>query len=732
MVRNVEVDAQLRRILNSSPFATSARSTQFLQFCVERALSGEALHLKETTIAVEVFKRAADYDPKVDPIVRVHARRVREKLALYYRTVGVEDPIKIDLPKGGYVPLILRTLPNRKTDFSDWEEAALAELPAPLGIAPAPLRARSRLTWTTIAIVMLAIACASFSVAWVWRGRPVTHIAFAGELKPMDALPADVSDPAWSPDGTRLAFAASEKPGVPQSIFVKDVSSGAPAMRLAAGGTGEMRPVWSPDGRQIAFVRRTDSLHFEVVRMEVASNTLHTVGRFLTYWRNSADHPALDWSPDGRFLLTAEQTVPASPMRLVLISLANGDRIPLTSPPVGLSGDIEGKFSPDGQWVAFRRGGLGDLYVVSIKGEQTAPATRLTFDMPGVRGIAWADHGRSIVFGSRRGRTNAYGLWKIAKEGGALEAVSPEDFDAVDPSLSSRGNLVLEHRQLTTELAEQSFAGKTGKRALFPSENIDDYPVYSPDGRSVAFISTRSGPTELWSYTQGEAAPKQLTHFQGSGLLVLAANWSPDSRFIVFSFRQQGATNLYRYDTESGFLRQLTVTHNRYISPAYSGDGQFIYFSSNDDGAPRVWRIRADGSGRPEPLFIELGGGFLPSNDGKWLYCIQVGSPMAVIRKNLEDGSTKEIFHSQGTPTLLNDLAIAHGLVYVAVSHDSSGNADVFAIDPDTGKSRVVTRLSDLPSVEYSGFSVSPDGQRLLYVRSKRSENVLYTAALAR
>jgi Tol biopolymer transport system component len=214
--------------------------------------------------------------------------------------------------------------------------------------------------------------------------------------------------------------------------------------------------------------------------------------------------------------------------------------------------------------------------------------------------------------------------------------------------------------------------------------------------------------------------------------VVLAASWSPDSRFIVFSFRQQGATNLYRYDTMSGNLRQLTSTRNRDISPAYSADGQYIYFSSNDDGASRVWRIRADGSNRAEPLFVEAVGGFLPSSDGKWLYFIQVGSQFSLVRKNLQDGATEEVFRSAGAPTLLNDLATAQGLVYVAVSRDSSASADVFAIDPESRKYRIAAHVDDLTSIEDSGFSVSPDGNRLLYVRTRQNENVLYTVALAR
>jgi Tol biopolymer transport system component len=730
MVRDAEIDAQLRRILDSSPFAASPRSTQFLQFCVERSLCGETKHLKETTIAVEVFNRAADYDPKSDPIVRVHARRVREKLEIYYRTIGTDDPIKIDLPKGGYVPLILRTLPRRKTDFADWEEPSASTA---LAVVSAPGKhIRRDVPWVSIIAGLVVITLSGFVLAWVLRTGRTERAAFLTELRPLDSLTGNISGPVWSPDGKRLAFTSSDLPGGTPHVYVKNVNSGALQVRLTAGDAAEMHPVWSPDGHEIAFARRADLSRFEVLRFELANGTLHSSGRFLTYWLNSADHPALDWSPDGRLLVTAEQTIPSNPMRLVLISVATGERIPLTSPPVGSSGDVEAKFSPDGQWVAFRRGGLGDLCVVSIRGEQTTPATRLTFDMKGVRGIAWVDHGRAIVFGSRRGRTDAFGLWKIPMEGGTPEPVSPKDFDAIDPAVSSTGNLVLNHRQLVTEVTEQSLEGKAEKQTLFPSEKIDDYPVYAPDGNSVAFISTRSGPTELWSYRKGEQALKQLTHFQGSGLVVLAPSWSPDSRFIVFSFRREGATNLYRYDTINGTLRQLTSTRNRDICPVYSGDGTYIYFSSNDDGASRVWRIRADGSNRAEPQFLEAVGGFLPSQDGKWLYFIQAGQPLSLSRRNLLDGTTEEVFHTTGTPTILNDLAIANGLVYFAVSHDSAADADVFALDPDTRKSKLVAHLDDLPSVEYSGFSISPHGDKLLSVHTKRSENVFYTAILAR
>lgn len=98
-----EIRGQLRRILASPEFVRSTRMCQFLELVVENSLAGEA-PLKETAIGARVFSRAPDYDSSAEPIVRVEARRLRQKLQQYYGREGPTDPIVIHLPKGGYAP----------------------------------------------------------------------------------------------------------------------------------------------------------------------------------------------------------------------------------------------------------------------------------------------------------------------------------------------------------------------------------------------------------------------------------------------------------------------------------------------------------------------------------------------------------------------------------------------------------------------------------------------------
>ncbi len=103
-----EVEAELRRVLSSPTFRNAPRHCRFLSFVVWKALAGEGQKVKEYLIGLEVFDRPSDYDPGIDPIVRAEARRLRSRLIDYYKTLGTADQVRIELPKGTYVPVFYR------------------------------------------------------------------------------------------------------------------------------------------------------------------------------------------------------------------------------------------------------------------------------------------------------------------------------------------------------------------------------------------------------------------------------------------------------------------------------------------------------------------------------------------------------------------------------------------------------------------------------------------------
>lgn len=110
-----EVQAQVQKVLASDIFVNSERLCRFLRFAVDAVLVGQPGQLKEYTLALEVFDRPESYDPQVDSLVRVEARRLRSKLRRYYATAGRNDPIVIELPEGSYAPVLLKAKPQTHT-----------------------------------------------------------------------------------------------------------------------------------------------------------------------------------------------------------------------------------------------------------------------------------------------------------------------------------------------------------------------------------------------------------------------------------------------------------------------------------------------------------------------------------------------------------------------------------------------------------------------------------------
>ncbi|WP_245412141.1 adenylate cyclase [Methylocella silvestris] len=95
--------AQLDRILSSPEFQLPERGRSFLRYIVSESLAGRAQRIKAYTIAIEVFGREEGFSQE-DPVVRIEASRLRRALERYYLIAGQSDPIRIDMPKGGYVP----------------------------------------------------------------------------------------------------------------------------------------------------------------------------------------------------------------------------------------------------------------------------------------------------------------------------------------------------------------------------------------------------------------------------------------------------------------------------------------------------------------------------------------------------------------------------------------------------------------------------------------------------
>jgi hypothetical protein len=151
--------ALVSRVIRSTAFAKSERLSSFLSCVCELTLSGRANEINEQKIGTMLFRRSSHYDSSIDGIVRTQASRLRQRLDLYFNGEGADEPVRICLPRGSYVPV--------------FEEKALAEtVPAPSPVPVAsdpPLRSeesdtvttkaagKSRLAWMLVALLSIAV-----------------------------------------------------------------------------------------------------------------------------------------------------------------------------------------------------------------------------------------------------------------------------------------------------------------------------------------------------------------------------------------------------------------------------------------------------------------------------------------------------------------------------------------------------------------------------------------------
>ncbi len=159
------VKTELDQVLGSQAFQGSQRPGAFLRYVVEQTLEGNSGLIKEYCIATEVFGRKESFDPRLDPVVRVEATKLRSRLATYYENEGRLDPVRIELPKRGYVPRFRDTsataaidqpVPGEKGDFREGQPEA----------RQANLRNHNRRWWIVAGVACAGLAALAAAYAW--------------------------------------------------------------------------------------------------------------------------------------------------------------------------------------------------------------------------------------------------------------------------------------------------------------------------------------------------------------------------------------------------------------------------------------------------------------------------------------------------------------------------------------------------------------------------------------
>ncbi len=248
--------ALVQRVASSSAFAKSERLSSFLHYVCDLALSGRADEINEQKIGSAVFGRVTDYDSSIDTIVRTQASRLRQRLEQYFAEEGASEPVCIEIPRGGYVPIF------RQRSLTDAPPATAKTAPAqdpkttsvPTTVARPPIWRSATLAWGIAAILLFAL-CA--------------EIAMRHRESALNRSPSAARNSFWS-----LLL----QPGRPTMVVVGDSGlvmwEGVTGKSLDLGSyvVGNYRsqgPIVSPSGRVDA-INLANSRYTSIVDLELA------------------------------------------------------------------------------------------------------------------------------------------------------------------------------------------------------------------------------------------------------------------------------------------------------------------------------------------------------------------------------------------------------------------------------------------------------------------------------
>ena len=687
-VSSTEIADALRRILESPEWAQTARMADFLRFVVERTLEGGGERLKQTVIGVEVFGRDPDYDPKVDPVVRVEARRLRAKLEEYYSGSGANDPIRIELPKGAYQPHFVRMQPE------------LA--PAAPVVERAPSRIGSVIALITVAAVLALAALAGMAVV----RRDAQKSTSTPRL--LTDHQAYNRSPRFLGDGNQIVFSREDGPAT-SHIFIAPAEGGG-AIALTAGSARDYEPVGSPDGPWIAYLRQTGPLEYSI--LVLGSRAKGPDGQTLVY--GVKQRSSLAFSRDGQTLYFGDRPEESVSAAIYAVSLTSRERTKVTEPPNGIAGDAHPQISPDGSTLAFLRRsdeGVQDIFTQNIQG--AGDARQVSREQRPFRGICWTADGRAILAGVARGDETG-SIWRYPTGGGAPTRVAEAGIGAQSPAVSRTGDRLAFILRIADTNNWRVALGPNGRvqgqaEPLTTSPVLDTSPQISPDGSQIAWRSSSTGTNEIWvGSSKDSSQARPITSMRGP--VTGSPRWSPDGKEIVFESRQDGHGQIFVIPGSGGTARQLTSGAFNHILPSWSRDGRFIYFASDRSGQWQVWRTQVDAKDTQQ---ITRHGGFAAFEawDGRTLfYSRQSGGIWKVAR----DGGAETIVTAELTPDFWGQFSLSErGLFFMAAS--SAERHAIRRLDLATGTIRDAVPLTRLPVGWDSGMSVSRDESLLTW-----------------
>jgi eukaryotic-like serine/threonine-protein kinase len=626
-------------------------------------------------------------------------------------------PLAADIPRDitRVVHRCLRKDPAKRFQHADDLKVALEELveesdSGSLGGTQFVTRSRN---WP-LAVAALAVLIVA-AVIWVTRSGIASPEPALVE-QPLTSFPGFEASPTFSPDGNRIAYSRHAGGAFQQDsdIFVTQIGS-AGELRLTENPATEIAPAWSPDDRYIAFFRMGEGGSGTIILI----SPLGGPERVLCEVRESAAFPTLrqlSWSPDAQWLAFSDRSLDRELPEIHAISIEAGERRRMTTASAGTGGDCNPAFSPDGRHLAYvshETSVLGGKLLSVPLSDALMPAGEPTaFGVEAEEVLSlfpvWNGNREIIYIAGQLGYTRLFRVSLSKPDQPQQLPVGPDG--SAWPAISHRtSRLVYGHYRQEYNIWEAKLPGDS--HAFDPAETEEPHPassthnenvpVHSPDGRMIAFASTRSGSEEIWACSVDGSDCRQMTNRGGPS--AHWPQWSPDGGSIAFH-SGGNPSSVKVINLSGGEPQTLVESTKNQRRPSWSRDGRWIYYVTD----LRVFRVPIGGG---EPVQLAEGGTPKESADGKRLYYVR-GQELWMVPTG---GGTESLITGElATPST---YAPAKGGVYFGsrpVGGNPLGKTDIYYLDDTTGQTSFVRSVR-----QYTwGLSVSPDERSLLYCRA--------------
>jgi Tol biopolymer transport system component/DNA-binding winged helix-turn-helix (wHTH) protein len=526
-----------------------------------------------------------------------------------------------------------------------------------------PARSRPR----SNVLVAVAVGVMVVAAVGIWIARLKASQASVSTPVPLTSYRGSENSPSFSPDGNQVAFEWDGEKQDNFDIYVKVVGSEAAPLRLTTNAAPDQYPTWSPDGRTVAFLRTTAPDKAELRLVPALGGPERRLAEFPI--RIEKGDYRLVWAADSMWVI-ASAFIEGHAV-LIRVSVDSGEFNQITFPEKTFD-DVYPAMSPDGRMLMFTRNQAfnvgGYLYAVNLDGNASVvgdpyriPTGQLRFQ----EGIFTAD-GKEII--ARRLSTTV----RMPVEG--TDAPQPIPWLGLDQdqmAVSRRGN----------RLAYSVFRGDANvwridlrekvpqPERLIASTFRDVYPQYSPDGRWLTFHSMRTGGfPQVWiSNAQGGEA-RQLTF--GKTGMAGTAHWAPTGDMLAFDSNTTHPTQIYTMNVDGGKMRQLTSGSLASFDPAWSRDGQWLYFTTGRSGRDEVWKMPATGG---DAVQVTRNGAVhgVESQDGKTMYFSKGVSTGAIWKMSSGGGPEVKLVDS----IFRTNFAVTTQGIYYMTAPGRDGNA---------------------------------------------------------